>query len=654
MISIEQGKKLVMELFAFELFDDHSIDDIIELLILADDLYYNDDEPIMSDINYDNLRKYAQQLSPTNKYFLGVGSDVRGNKVKLPYQMGSLDQVYEGDIVKYISNNKLDNESLTLSDKLDGASGMIVFDTDGLQIAYSRGDGIEGADITRHIKQMPSVPNIKQSLVVRGECIIAVENFPYVNKLTQTRSGKPYKNPRNAVSGMMNAKDNPSKVYKYIDFVAYEIVGSTLSKYDQFTTLKQLGFKIPQFKNVPSNQINDQYLESHLIERKQSSKYELDGIVIDVDSAQKRQQMNPTRDTLNPAYTVKFKLTEAANTVTAEVIDVEINISKDGYLKPRVNIVPVDLLGVTIQWATGFNMKFILDNQIGPKSVLKITRAGDVIPRILSTVSPMVLNNGEQYSDWFNNKINNFGKVRWTDTGVDLVLDNPNDNSTARFEQLIDFFDTLGVSHLGEGNLQKIFELGFETPDSVLLLTQEDISTIIGSNIIGKKIFSSLKSKLTNIPLYTLMGAHPYFGRGVGVRKMKKLYEAFAGDMSKCSDIKNIIDVDGFDEKTATKIQKGYQPFIEFLNSVDKCLSIMEYQSPIIGTLTGKTIVFTGFRDSSLEKAVESAGGKMGSSVSSKTNFVVTTNVNGTSGKLAKARTLNVPIIGIDELKSMI
>ena len=656
MLSVEQATDIKKQINNNILVDNQ---DVVALLTFADDNYYNGtsvEAVYLSDEEYDSIRLMLQKTDPTNAYFLGIGSSIRGGKVKLPYQMGSLDQIYSGDIDKFITNNNLKQHTAVLSHKLDGNSAMAIWDNTGkFQIGYSRGDGVEGADISRHLSQMPTVPKqieYNLPLVVRGENIINTKLFPSVQKIVSSRSGKPYKNARNAVSGLMNASENNPVVYQYIEFVAYEIVGSDLSKTEQLDLLATLGFQIAKYETYNFKDLTDDNLTNILQIAKTETEYEIDGLVIDVDSAEKRAEMNPTRDTLNPAYSVKFKLTDEANIVTTKVVDVEINVSKDGYLKPRVNIEPVDILGATIQWATGFNMKFIFDNRLQPGSEIKICRSGDVIPYIHS-VTPSTVSIDE-FSEWFTSKVDEIGECNWTETGVDLVLDDALSNDTARFERLLGFFESLGVNNLGEGNLQKIFDAGFDLPEQVLMLTLEDICILVNSKPIGKKIFSSLREKLTNVPMYKLMGAHPAFGRGVGVRKMKKLYEAFEGNMSKCKNVVAITSVDGFDSKTATKISNGYPIFQAFLNYVESVVTIQLYVAPTIGSLSGKIFVFTGFRSPTLEREVEKLGGKMGSSVSSKTHYVVTENPNGSSGKLDKARSLGIPVIGVDELKEMI
>lgn len=648
MTNLTDAKRTVSEMFVLGSYEDFSITRILEILTLADDLYFNEEgnELLLEDNQYDALKQYAQRLAPTDVYFTGVGSAVRGGKVKLPYTMGSLDQVYQGDYAKWVIDNNLQNETVVDSDKLDGASNMMLYQADGtLQIAYSRGDGERGADITRHISKIHNVPkkidNGGEPITVRAETIIAPAQFKELLALPKGTLRREYKNPRNAASGMMNASELKSEVYQYIDVIAYEIVGSKLSKIEQLKKLKELGFSVVPYRVHPAGEMDDAKWTEILNQRRKFSPYELDGIVIEiVDPATRARLANP--GSLNPGYARKFKVADASNLAIATVKEVEWNLSKDGYYKPRVKIEPVNLVGVTIQHATGFNAKFIKEGKIGPGAKVKITRSGDVIPFILEVVEPAA---EPQLPD---------DDFIWTSTGVDIIVADAANNATVKFERLNDFFASIDVPHLGEGNLKQMFDMGFETPESIINLTLEDIQSLVGSRPIGKKIFDNMRSKFTNIPLYVLMGSHSAFGRGVGVRKMKKLWDAFAGDMSRCAKVVDIIQVEGFEHKTASKIAAGYDNFQEFLGKISKFVTLAAYEAPKTGALSGKTFVFTGFRNAELEKKILEIGGKMGGSVSGKTSYLVTAEPNSTSTKAVKAREIGVAVISVDELKAML
>lgn len=641
-------KQIAKEIILLETYENYEQDELIEVLLAADNMYYNDEESFLSDAEYDGLRRYTEQLNPNHSYFIGVGSEVRGGKVKLPYKMGSLTQVYEGDTAKWIKKYNLDQDDIIVTDKLDGSSALIVYDNNGdLQVAYSRGDGTEGADITRHLRKLPSVPQKVRNggLVVRGEVIIAKKRFPLAQKC-KTRNGQQYKNPRNMVAGLMNASKNPEEVYQHVDFVAYEIIkgGDHAGKNFMLNELAlKHGFLVPEWQTYYGTELTDDHLTKHLNARRAVCDYEIDGVVLDVSNTDLRAKINPTKDTLNPEYARKFKVADVNNLAEATVIEVQWNISKHGYLKPRVKIEPTELVGVTIQHASGFNAKFIKDNMIGPGAVVRITRSGDVIPFILGTVKPAeVAQLPTEDCVW---TVNDAGEE------VDLVLKNKN-NATVQFEQMNDFFASIDAPHLRDGNLRILFDNGFDTIEKVLKMSEKQMVGFIGAN--GSKIYKGLRLKLSNIPMYVLMGSHYAFGRGVGVRKMKKLWEAFKGDMTKCTSLKLVLTVESFKDKTADKIIDGYPVFEKFYNNIKDLVTISPYEEKASGSMTGQLVCFTGFRDKDLHAAVEAAGGTMQSGVSSKTTILVADDPTGDSGKLRKARENGTKVIGIDELKDML
>jgi NAD-dependent DNA ligase len=635
------------EIFENQSFWMHDSDTLIEILKAADDLYYNDDESFLTDEEYDYLYRYVEVLEPSNVYFTGVGSDVRGGKVKLPYTMGSLDQIYEGEICDWVRKWTLQEEPVVMTDKLDGASAMVIYDSDGkLQIAYSRGNGTEGADITRHLRKLRSVPEkCDKRRVVRGEVIIEMATFHYLCQHVKTRANKPYKNPRNMVSGLMNAKKNEDVVYNFIKFVAYEIVGGVGSKEEQLRELEELGFEVPHFLSVRGKELSDDYLTKYLNLRRQDSIYEIDGLVLDVNSDEKRKAMNPTRETLNPAYAVKYKVADANNIAQAKVLSVKWNLSKHGYIKPRVNIEPVNIGGVTINYATGFNAKFIYDNGIGRDAIIEITRAGDVIPFIQRVIKPSIPEMPAIFEwdwDW---SVNDAGEK------VDAVIKNPDDYKEVVVKRMTHFFEKIEAPMLKEGNVQKLYESEFKTIDSIIRATIEDFTDVLGEN--GKKAYKGLHEKLKDIPLYKILGAYST-QRGIGVRKMKKLQKAIGYDgIMNCNDVNIIANVDGFDKKTAMTTLTAIDHFMEFWHKNNAYFSISADEAT--GTmLSGEKVCMTGFRDKELAAKVEEQGGEVQSAVSGKTTILVAKDPNSNSGKVKKAREAGTRIMGIDEFKQHI
>lgn len=630
-------------------YENFDIDDYVSVLQAADDLYFNGQESFVSDEEYDALRKYAHQLEPHHSYFTGVGAEVRGGKVKLPYPMGSLDQVDIGEITEWVRNWDLQQETLVVTDKLDGTSALVVYDKKGmLQIAYSRGDGTHGADITRHIKQIvPAKIKSTTSVAIRGEIIIRKNDFPKVQQLVKTRSGTQYKNLRNCVAGLMNAEQNNPEVYQYLNFVAYDIIHSTQPKALTFLQLTSYNFDVPEVTTRKGVELTDHALSEYLSERRFQSHFEIDGLVIDVNNPQKRKQMTPTRDTLNPAYAIKYKVADENNVAVTTVTNVEWRVSKHGYLKPRINIDPVNLVGVTIANCTGFNAKFIYDNGIGKGAEIQVVRAGDVIPfcqKVIKSVVPQLPSTDLNWD--------------WNETGVDIILTDTSSHEDVMIRQVTDFFATIDVPNLKEGVVRQMFQQNKynSTLHALQLMVNYDEDhwfSCIGVN--GRKIYNGIRQKLNNIPLYLLMGATPFFGRGVGVRKMKKLQQALGTEHLLCVDRwEEIDDVEGFDEKTAKKVISGYQMFDQLLGTVTSVGSIAKDVGSSGGAMKNQKVVFTGFRDKELAALVESEGGEMQSAVSGKTTILVASNPNSNSGKMKKARDLGILVYGIDQFKDFL
>lgn len=649
---MNKHEKMALSLFENQTFDEVDVSTLLDILVECNALYEIDDnDSYLPDAQYDFLYQFVYAQVPSDKFFTGVGSEVRGEKIKLPFTMGSLDQVYVGDMAKWILDWNLDEEKIAISDKLDGTSGMAVFDNTGeFQIAYSRGNGVEGADISRHMRKMrsfpKSLPDVTETITVRGENIFEFASFPYLQKTFTRKDGKRYKNPRNMIAGVMNAEEKEPEIYDFVKFVAYEIVGSSLSKVEQFKKLEELGFEVPYYIVYDGKACTDEKLTALLKLRKQESPYEIDGIVLDVVGAAKRGEMNPTRDTLNPAFTIKYKITSADNIMEIPVIDVEYNASSHGYWKPRVNLKPTEMGGVTVSWATGFNAKFIESNNIGPGAVLRVTRSGDVIPFIMGviTAAPEPQMPTDEYPwHW---SVNDDGDE------VDAILDNPEDLPIVAIKRMTRFFEKVEAPLLKLGNIEKLHNEGYDKV-RIIKATEAELVSILGKN--GTKVFTGLREKLTDIPLYKIMGAVST-QRGIGVRRMKKLQKAFGRDgLYKCNDPDVIASVDGFDTKTAEQAVTVIGRFIDFFADIYEFITIAE--DAIVGSdsiLSGEKICMTGFRDKEMAAKIEEMGGEVQSGVSGKTTMLICKDPNSNSGKVKKARDNGTRIVGIDEFKEMI
>jgi NAD-dependent DNA ligase len=626
-----------------------NVDKLIESLIEWDYAYFNG-EAIVPDEQYDQTKRLAQSLAPDHKYFKQVGSDVRGGKIKLPYPMGSLDQIYEGDVTKWVARNSLQNSDIIITEKLDGVSCLLSYESGKFQIAYSRGDGIMGADITRHLSKMPNFPKVikKKFMVIRGEVIMKKEIF-------NEKYAEEYKNPRNMVAGCMNRSVTGQSTLTDLDFIAYEMVDSdeNLNKADSIEMLKGMGFQTPNTMVVKGNKLDDKFLAKTLSDMRNQSAYELDGIVLTIDDF---RSVITSPDRMNPEHSVKYKVLDADSILETTVKDVIWNISKSGYLKPTIQIKPVELFGTTVTFATGFNAKFINDNKIGPGTRIKITKSGSVIPYVTEILEGTTAKMPTDH-DW-----------AWDENMVEIVVCDSDTNPDVIFLQVLDFFDKLNVDLLKEASLKKIFEdynIGGMTFDDAVLtildLTPIEWSRTLGVN--GDKIYASLCRRLANAQLYVVLGATCHIGVGFGVRKAKALLKQIPYEdlilpenpklvLSKeeRSLIERISECDGFDTITAEKIVENIRDFDAFLNKVKSYFTFVEEKTT--NEMVNINLVMTGFRDKELKEKIESMGGKVSDGVSKKTTHLLALDISGNSGKLKKARELGIAVMTADQFRN--
>ena len=624
-----------------------NIEEKIQQLQEFDKAYF-DGAPIIEDQHYDMLKEEIRKESPEHPYFSSVGAPIRGGKIPLPYKMGSLNQIYEGDFERWVSKYNLANEQVIVSEKLDGMSVLLVYKgVDGelkLSTAYSRGNGIEGADITRHLKYMGIPQRLKN---IKGDMIAIRAELIMENSVFDAKYAKDNKNPRNMVSGCMNRKTTDSKVLKDINVVAYEIVDSVpdvrKTKVQDFQSLKSFGFEIAHHKILNSSDLDDNKL-SNLFEAMQAAgRYELDGIVLTVNEYKTLNNVSKA-DSLNPEHSVKFKTFSEAHVIDAEVVDVHWKISKNGFFKPRIEVIPVELFGTTVTYATGFNGKFINDNGIGPRAKIKLTKAGAIIPYVVSVEEKVTPKMPDE--DWV-----------WDDLGVEIK--SVGDTQESVFMQALHFFKTLPVEYLQESSLQKLHNVvsGYMTIHTfedfvteVIFLLDHDWKRVLGVN--GEKSYTSLHKKLQNIKPEILLGATPFFGIGFGTRKAKKIMQVMTLKEFLSATEEDIKNVEGFD-KTAIRVYQGIPVFKRFLAEIEDYVSFVEKTVDVsddAATLKDHSIVMTGFRDKELQERIEALGGTVSSGVSKKTTILIVADLSSTSAKVKRAKeNLNITVLHKDD-----
>jgi NAD-dependent DNA ligase len=635
-------------------------DTLVSVISYAADKYYND-IAVISDETYDFLIDTIKEIDPNHPVLKQVGAKVMSkNKVKLPYYMGSMDKVKPSDqavLNKWLSKYK---GPYVYSDKLDGVSGLLVMENSKFKL-FTRGDGYEGTDITNLIPYMPTISKLKlqnltklKNLAVRGELIMSIQKFTaYADRMA---------NARNMVSGIVNSKTIDTDIVPDVDFVAYEIISPWIqSQSEQFNILKSLGFKV-----VPNSTIDIQTdlefsnLSTILSQRKKHSEYEIDGIIISND------QLPPKRKAdSNPDYAFAFKDPSLLATANVKVLGVEWAVSKDGYIKPTLKLVPTSLGGVTISSVTAIHAKYVLENVLGPGAVIELIRSGDVIPKIQKVLKQA--DSGEaQFPDI---------EYEWTSTNVDIIT--TGDSAEQLEKELTFFFKKLSISNVDESTVKKMINVGINSIGQILTITKEELAQIEGfKERMVEKVYQNIMTRVQNLTMLDLMTASNVFGHGMGERKLRKVMETYPDiiklytEDSRQDIIDKIKQLDGFDIKTAEYFANGLDKFIDLFNTLEpnmrKQLRIsiikfkdeLEQKEDLISNSTnkfaGKIIVLSGFRDKGWQTIIESNGGKVNSSVSNKTNLLVTKaeDIKGTNAKVVTARKLNIPIMSKEDFES--
>jgi NAD-dependent DNA ligase len=509
-----------------------------------------------------------------------------------------------------------------LSCKLDGVSGL--YTTEGATPKlYTRGDGKVGQDISHLIPHL-RLPKTK-GIVIRGEFIIPKLIF-------ETKYKAKFANPRNMVSGIVNHKTISAAVSD-LHFVAYEVIKPDRKPSEQFAFLSTLDVEVVLHK-FESTLTND-LLSQTLIDWRQNYSYEIDGVIV-VDDAKYDRKIG------NPDYAFAFKMVLSDQIAEAKVVDVIWTPSKDGYLKPRVQIEPINLGGVKIEYATGFNAAFIHDNKVGIGSIIELIRSGDVIPHIRK-----VTVQAEQA------KMPNV-PFKWNDTHVDIMLENIESDETVREKNIAGFFKGIQVDGLGAGNIARIIQAGYDTVPKIIKMTEADLLGVEGfQQKTAAKLYNGIKEKIEAAPLITIMSASNVFGRGFSEKKTELIMEAHPDILiskdTNSQKVAKIAAIKGMATKSAEAFVERIPHFLEFVKAagMEGKLAVSHVKKTVDEShpLFGKSIVMTGFRDSELQEKLKNVGAKLGSSVSKNTFVVLVKDIDEDTGKAADARKLGIPLM---------
>ncbi|MGN0676435.1 MAG: NAD-dependent DNA ligase LigA [Ruminococcus sp.] len=634
--------------------------------------YYVLDNPTVSDYEYDMLMQelkklesdYPELVSPSSPTQRVGGTALNTfEKVIHTVQMGSLQDVFSFEQVREFVDkcrDNLKNPVFTVEPKIDGLSVSLEY-TDGIFTRGStRGDGFVGEDVSGNLKTIKSIPlklkseNVPDFIEVRGEVYMPRESFVELSEKQELNGEQPFKNPRNAAAGSLRQKNPKITAERKLDIFVFniqQIDGYELNSHKQsLDYAKSLGFKvIPSYKTCTEyNEIADEI--NRIGNQRANLPFDIDGVVIKVDDFEQREIMGATSKVPKWAVAYKFPPEEKETTL----LDIEVNVGRTGAITPVAVFEPITLAGTSVSRAVLHNQDFIdeKDIRIGDKIIVR--KAGDIIPEVLKSISHC--ENSKPFKLPSECPVCGTPSVRYED---ESVLRCPNAECPAQLlKNLIHFAskEAMNIDGMGQAIMSLLVEKG-------LVKSASDIYELKASDLImlerfGEKSAQNLidsieKSKKSNLDrLVYALGI-----RNIGQKASQLLCEKFPSMQDILNaDKDSISEIEGFGDVMAENIVKALkEPHrIQLIQRLENLEVNMTYakKSTGDGRFKGLTFVLTGtlptMKRDEAKKLIESFGGKVSSSVSKKTSFVVAGEDAGS--KLDKANELGVAVISESEL----
>ena len=649
------------------------IKELTEQLEYHNNLYYNMDEPEISDFEYDKMLRELENLeeqfptlksplSPTNR--VGGNAGEKFSPVTHAVVMESLHDSFSHNELRDFDRKVREvspNVQYVVEPKFDGLSVSCEYENGVFVRGSTRGDGTTGEDVTDNLMTIKSLPkriaNAPEYLEVRGEVYMSFESFNELTKRQEENEEKTFKNPRNAAAGSLRQKNAKITAQRKLDIYVFNIQqvrGAELTSHSQsLNYLTELGFPTA-FYNVYDD-IEDVISEIERIgDMRGSFDYAIDGAVVKVNSFETRSLLGSTAKYPKWAEAYKYPPEEKST----KLLNIEINVGRTGVLTPVGNFEPVLLAGTTVSRATLHNKDFIEEKGICVGDTVIIRKAGEIIPEVLS-----VKEHSENSVPFeFPSLCPSCGSPVSQDEGEAAIRCTNTDCPAQLMRHLIHFVgrDAMDIDGLGPAVLEQLVNEGLvKSPADLYRLKADDISSLerMAEKSANNLISAVEKSKENE--LYRLVFALGI--RNIGLKAAKLLCENFPtiDDImnAKAADFEMI---DGFGKVMALSIENyfaldGTKELIADLKSLGLKMKSSAPKSGG-GIFSGKTFVLTGtlptMKRSEASKIIEENGGKTSSSVSKKTSYVLAGEDAGS--KLTKAQSLGVTIISEEEFKAMI
>ncbi|MBE6683032.1 MAG: NAD-dependent DNA ligase LigA [Ruminococcaceae bacterium] len=637
-------------------------------------LYYELDSPIIQDEEYDALfqrlvilERENPELANPNSPTQRVGGKVaeRFEEVRHEVPMDSFDKIFsEEEIYEFV--NKIKSEypeaEFTVEKKFDGLSVSLEYENGTLVRGLTRGDGISGEDVTENIKTIKSVP-IKLNggsgkIIVRGEVYMPRKTFARLNEKRELNGEKTFANPRNAAAGSLRQLDSRICAERGLQIFIFNLQLADImpeSHIESLERLTSLGFTVSDGCTLCRTADEVVSAVKAIGESRPSLPYDTDGAVIKVDKLSIRERLGSTAAA--PRWAVAYKF--PAEIAETKLVDIDIQVGRTGVLTPRAVLTPVHLAGSTVSYATLHNIDFIRERDVRIGDTVRLRKAGDIIPEIISVVIDKRPNDSVPFE--MPARCPSCDELVTRENG-EVATRCINPDCPAQLSRSIIHFVSRGamnIDNLGESVIEQFIENKLiKSAADLYYLKKEDIASLdrLGEKSAGNIIEAIDKSREAGLERLLC---------GLGIRHIgEKAAHTLASRFGNISALMNatveeLCTVDDIGRESAESVVRFFEgdhvkALIERLIAAGVCCESKE--KPLGNSLEGKTVVVTGtlptLKRQEAEALIRLHGGNASGSVSKKTSFVLCGSDAGS--KLTKAQALGIPVINEEEFLAII
>ncbi len=624
------------------------IESLEKEIIKHKSLYYQG-KPEISDVEYDKLEEELRSLDPENEILSIVGTSViSGEKIEHDKKMLSLSKTYKiDDLISWAGGKKVIS---TL--KIDGSSCSLVYEDGSLHLAKTRGDGRIGENILNKALCIGSIPkklkSYENKVEVRGEVYCSEENFIMLSEEMELRGLEKPTNQRNIVAGLLGRKENYD-LSRFLTFQAFEVLfekEEVSTETEKMKWLKKENFEIPDFQLCETKDDFKDQIENAKIFMSEGD-YLIDGIVFSFDDLTLHQTMGETAH--HPRYKLAFKF--QGEFKLAKITSISWQVSRNGFLTPVANIEETVLSGAKVTRVTLHNFGMVKQFKLKAGDIIEVVRSGEVIPKFLgvSESSSNEFTYPEKCPSCFEPVV--IEQIR-------LVCKNQTCPGKVK-DEILNFISKIGIDDLSGKRLEELIRHKIVTDiPSLYFIKNDQLLELekVKEKLASKVIANIEKSK--NVSLIQFLSALGITGGAYN--KCEKVVLGGYDSIEKVMNmtIEDLISMDGFAEKSAT----------DFINSLKEKKEIIEklisygfvfksVEIPKDTNISGLKFCITGslsMKRSELQKMIKENGGEAVSSVSTKTDYVITNDVESSSSKFKKAQELNIPIINEESFKELI